>query len=421
MPRLIGSRLADLLRAGPRDDLLRARAGADRLDGGAGDDRLFGGTGSDSLLGGAGRDRLTGGAGNDALFGGRGAGDVLDGGAGDDRLSADGRGAAFLPGEGVDVMVSLHGDASVSYAGMAAGVRVDLAAGRAEGALTRDVLVGVVAVTGSGFDDRLIGGASRAWEGFTGGAGDDAIFGGSGFDVLRFQAETGRRGVEVDLAAGWARDSHGDRDRLGGIEAVAGTSRADVLRGGAGAFELWQGLAGRDRIEGGGGIDRADYSLDAAQGGRAGIRADLAAGRARDGFGDLDRLSDVEELRGTVRADVLQGDETGNRLMGGPGADVLRGRAGQDRIEGGPGRDRLSGGAGPDVFVHAAGDGRDRLLDFDPDEDRLRLLGQDVDGAHELDLRDGRSGAVLRLDAGDRLRFDGVAAEDLGAQTLWLA
>lgn len=58
-------------------------------------------------------------------------------------------------------------------------------------------------------------------------------------------------------------------------------------------------------------------------------------------------------------------------LDGGRGADVLRGGFGRDVLRGGRGDDDLHGGRGADVFVFDGG--RDRVRDFRPGEDVLRL------------------------------------------------
>ena len=122
-------------------DVLSGDAAANRLSGGSGDDRLDGRDGDDALLGGAGDDRIAGGAGADRLEGGAGV-DLLEGGLGAD---------------------TLVGDASdtVSYAGSAGGVSVDLTAGTGAGADAEgDVLQGVPNLLGSGYDDSLSGNAA---------------------------------------------------------------------------------------------------------------------------------------------------------------------------------------------------------------------------------------------------------------------
>jgi hypothetical protein len=93
-------------------------------------DTLVGGGGNDTLIGGAGNDILRGGDGDDTLVGSAGA-DIMDGGSGIN---------------------------TVDYSGSDAGVSVDLTAGTASGGYAEgDTLVGITHLTGSQFDDTLIG------------------------------------------------------------------------------------------------------------------------------------------------------------------------------------------------------------------------------------------------------------------------
>jgi hypothetical protein len=59
----------------------------------------------------------------------------------------------------------------------------------------------------------------------------------------------------------------------------------------------------------------------------------------------------IENAWGGSGADVLQGNQLGNRLQGNAGADTLRGDAGRDTLEGGTGNDTLQGGSGTDAAV----------------------------------------------------------------------
>ena len=76
------------------------------------------------------------------------------------------------------------------------------------------------------------------------------------------------------------------------------------------------------------------------------------------------------------------GTALANTLVGGAGADLISGAAGDDRMFGGAGNDILLDGAGLDVLAGGAGadsfvlsvDGQtDRILDFDPNQDRIDL------------------------------------------------
>lgn len=59
------------------------------------------------------------------------------------------------------------------------------------------------------------------------------------------------------------------------------------------------------------------------------------------------------------------GSKKADELTGGFGNDVVKGGGGNDLIMGHVGDDKLWGGKGRDVFVFNAGDGKDRIMDFD--------------------------------------------------------
>jgi Ca2+-binding RTX toxin-like protein len=300
------------------NDTLRGSGGNDVLCGSDGNDRLVGGGGIDSLDGGPGNDEVSGGGGGDVVFADEGK-DALDGGAGTDELNASrapgavnidlfartatgvgkdtvdgfervvgsehddtvtgGRvGETILGGPGSDVLTGGPGEdvldggdgddqmeggpgaANVAtYAGAPAGVEVNLETGEASG-WGEDTLSGIQVLIGSPFDDSLTG--SRQRNTFLPGAGNDAIEGGGGPDMVDFSGAAS--GVAVDLAAGTAT---GDgSDTLSAISSVtgselgdtlAGDQRRNTLTGGAGDDTI-AGNEGDDSLDGGDGIDSLD-------------------------------------------------------------------------------------------------------------------------------------------------------------------
>lgn len=99
---------------------------------------------------------------------------------------------------------------------------------------------------------------------------------------------------------------------------------------------------GADTIDGGAGVDLIDFSLLATPG----VSVNLATGIADQANGASDTLSNVENVRGTVAADVLIGDSNANQLTGGEGDDSL------------------TGGGGADSFIFEANFGADTVEDF---------------------------------------------------------
>ena len=266
-------------------DVIRGSSGDNAISGGEGDDELHGGAGSDLLSGGGGADALNGGVGFDtvsfamasegvgvALRGpgtnrgealgdtyalienivGSSFGDTLRGGdvrnviragdgddiligfGGNDRLFGEGgddtfRAAALnttsqaVTDAGDDVMNGGAGFDTVSYAGAAGGVTVDLLFADANtGAAAGDVIALVENVEGTAFADVIAGGnvanvlfGGRGADSLVGRAGGDTLIGGAGADTLeggtgadrfvfRDATESGTNGADriTDFATG---------------------------------------------------------------------------------------------------------------------------------------------------------------------------------------------------------------------------
>jgi Ca2+-binding RTX toxin-like protein len=331
--RICGGRGLETVRAGVGDDRIASGPGSDAVKGGRGRDRIVSGSGSvEALFGGPGSDRLFGGAGSfDGLIGGPGN-DLLNGGSGQDL-------AHFFDASG-----PVEGD-----------LEMDLVTGHGT-----DELVGIEGLTGSNFDDVLLGDeVSNLLVGergddliqargsgtldalgadvLDGGGGDDTLEGGPGDDILRF--EDSPNPVTVDLAAGtstgWGSDA------VSGIEAVIGSELNDSLLGDANDNRFVGGF-GDDLIDGRGGIDQAAYFDSFLP-----VVVDLAAGTAT-GWG-ADTLVEIEDVLGSAHADVLAGDNGPNAVGGGSGDDTLSGAAGNDVLIGEGGVDTADGGPGADA------------------------------------------------------------------------
>jgi serralysin len=251
-------------------------------------------------------EKATGGDGDDTLIG-NDAANTLAGGSGDDWLTG---------GAGADTLNGAAGTDSASYDTATAGVTASLTkpsqnAGDAKG----DVYSGVENLSGSKFNDTLIGDANA-----------NALSGQDGADTLSGMA---------------------------GIDMLVGGGGDDQLAGGAGA----------DTLNGGDGSDTARYDDSTS-----GVSVDLSTSLASGGTAAGDQLISIENLTGSGFKDMLSGDDGANTLQGLAGNDLLNGRGGDDIIYGGTGADDLVGGAGADTFVFKRGEGgRDTVYDFDGD------------------------------------------------------
>ncbi len=216
-------------------------------------------------------------------------------------------------------------------------------------------------INAKGGDDFVIGGEGR-----------DRYDGGTGWDNLSFQDArfnpNALGGVVLDAASGTVMDPYGNTEQFQNFETFRGTQFRDVLKG-SGRDEDFQGVGGRDVIDGRGGFDTVSYHRDQSNGGRAvGVTVDLKAGTAIDGFGKTDTLSRIEGVRGTGYADTL---------TGGNGDNWLRGDGGNDYLVGGLGNDQLRGDGGSDYFVFntklSAAYNVDDIEDFNVAADTIKL------------------------------------------------
>jgi Ca2+-binding RTX toxin-like protein len=224
--QLSGDGGANALTGGSGDDTLLGGGGNDTLRGGAGADTLDGGTGLNTLsyagsaegvivnlalgtaaggdaegdsfshvvnlTGGNGGDLLTGDGGANRLDGGQGT-DSIDGGAGNDWIRG---------GAGPDHLVGGDGLDTLSYAGSASGVSIDLLnQTAANGDAGGDSIEGFEHVEGSEAGDVILGDAGN--NRLSGRAGFDYIIGGGGKDILS-------GGADLDsfaFATGFGRDT----------------------------------------------------------------------------------------------------------------------------------------------------------------------------------------------------------------------
>lgn len=282
------------------------------------DDAITGGSGADVINGGGGNDVLLGGAGNDTLNGGSGDADVLDAGLGDD--VADG-------GGGTDDRLRV--DYASATAAVTTAVVNGVATGYTDGTAlrtTRFTGVEVVVVTGGAGGDVLIG-LEFGNDVLRGGAGDDVLDGDGDSDQL-FGGSGNDRLVVVETGV--------YDDRVRNFENVFGGAGDDSLTGDTLA-NILRGAGGLDGLDGGAGVDAADFRDKTA-----GVVLTLnGAANAVATVGGVaeDTVRNIEQIYGGTVNDVLTGDAANNLLNGFNGNDILKGGAGRDALFGGSGYD----------------------------------------------------------------------------------
>ncbi|MGB2831422.1 MAG: calcium-binding protein [Methylotenera sp.] len=368
------------------NDILIGDANANTLSGGVGDDVLEGMGGADALVGGAGNNtasyshaavgvlaslinsgvntgdalgdtytqiqNLTGSALDDTLVG-DGNVNILNGGVGNDVLQGMG-GADVLNGDaGIDT--ASYADASTF---VAASLTTGLAGFTSAGDASGDTFNSIENLTGSNYNDNLIGDVNSNT--LSGGAGDDVLEGLGKADVLIGGAGNNTASYEhaaVGVIASLENSGINTGDALGDtytqIQNLTGSSFNDnlvgdannnILDGGVGD-DVLEGMGGIDILNGGVGADTASYAHATAF-----VAASLTtglAGFASAGDASGDTFNSIENLAGSSYNDTLIGDGSINTLSGGGGDDVLEGLGGADILIGGTGNNTAS-------YEHAA-------------------------------------------------------------------
>lgn len=230
-------------------------------------------------------------------------------------------------------------------------------------------------------------------------------------------------------------------DGHNGDDLIQGFGGNDTLFGSEGDDELIGG-AGIDHLDGGIGIDIASYRAS-----NHGVYIDLGSGQGFGGHAQGDTLVNIENIVGSDLEDTLIGDTEANYFTGGEGNDSLFGGAGNDMlfdfgvsddfisggegndviivtegentIIGGLGNDYLEGGIGNDKFQYTGGDGTDRIVNFNANQDLIDLISsgvssleiiqhlQALDNDVILDLSQ-----IVGFSANDKIIFENINIEE---------
>ena len=117
----------------------------------------------------------------------------------------------------------------------------------------------------------------------------------------------------------------------------------------------------------------------------------------------------IEHVIGGGLADVLTGGAATNFLVGGRGNDRLSGASGADVLLGGADDDTLSGGSEFDAFVIGRNPGDvDRIVDFEPNLDRIVLSGFGDSSATDHPMLQAGSDVSIDLGNGQTLMVSNV-------------
>ena len=444
---VIGSSSADILTGDIGSNTLDGRAGNDTIEGSASADVLIGGIGTDTLSyagsatgvtvnlatnivsdGDAAGDTISGfevviGSSSADILTGDITSNTLDGGDGNDTIDG---------GAGADALIGGIGTDTLSYAGSATGVTVNLATNIVSGGdAAGDTVSGFEAVIGSSSADILTGNStantltgSAGSDRLNGGAGADTMIGGIGNDIYTVSVltdvvteltgegtDTIRSAITYSLVdTDGARGNGGNVENLTltGIAAInaTGNARNNILTGNSAANTL-TGAGGSDTLNGGagadtmiGGIGSDIYLVDSV--------ADVVTELAGQGI-DTVRSSVDYALKANFETLIL----TGTLGIGGVGnsaANTITGNSGNNTIRGAGGHDVLTGAGGNDTFKYNAitdsgltAGTRDVISDFVQSADRIDLSVIDANG--------GLAGNAFTFLAAKDAGFTGVAGE----------
>ncbi|MEP3295038.1 beta-propeller fold lactonase family protein [Tateyamaria sp.] len=246
-----------------------------------------------------------------------------------------------------------------------------------------------VVLTGTAFDDTLIGGSGNDLligldgndllignagnDGLKGGAGNDRLFGGDGNDTV-----AGTDGDDFVYGQGGNDNMGGGRgndvlDGGDGNDTMGGGKDDDMVSGGAGNDGVFGG-PGNDQLDGGSGNDNLGSSFgdDIVKGGSG--DDDMGGG---DGIDQIYGEDGNDSVGGGDGNDFIDGGQGNDFLAGGEGNDEIFGGTGNDKINAGRGNDLITGGGGADLFIfnEFTPNERDTIIDWTDNEDVIRFLG----------------------------------------------
>ncbi|UWR28346.1 CAP domain-containing protein (plasmid) [Sulfitobacter sp. S223] len=289
----------------------------------------------------------------------------LDGFAGDATQSEIVQGTPgndwLTPGSGNDTVVGGAGSDMISFVDLEQAVNVNLETQVALSGNDTNTLEGIENVTGTIYGDYIQGDAGDNllrglgnYDWFIGSEGRDSYEGGSGRDMVSYVFS--QEGVTVNLSTGVGEAGLAMQDSYTSIERVTGSVHSDLMFGsdkaddfrGLGGYDWFVGSGGgKDRYDGGSGLDTVSYALSTE-----GVTASLLAGRGSSGDAARDLYTSIERLTGSSFDDLLIGDHGRNELRGLFGEDSLYGNGGVDRLTGGGADDYLDGGDGFDYAIY---------------------------------------------------------------------
>jgi len=203
-------------------------------------------------------------------------------------------------------------------------------------------------------DDRLLGGSGD--DDLTGGTGIDRLIGSVGSDTYRVSSGDGAdRIVEYD---GVIDTSSTDRLILSDVASLDDIDIGRLALGGS----SWEGSLLLDM---GSGDSVTLENFFASSSAYVVEELELSDGSVFNMTNSTAGSAGNDILVGRTVVDFLKGLDGNDYLVAGGGNDVLYGDGGNDTLIGETGNDTLRGSTGADTYVFSAGDGDDKIIEFD--------------------------------------------------------
>lgn len=289
--------------------------------------------------------------------------DTINGNAGDDTIIGNGGGDNLDGGDDTDTL---------SYAGLNAGVSVNLASQTAQYTIDSTSYTDTVSnfenVIGSAHDDTLWGdngdntvfgqaGNDTIWGGNN---GVDRLYGGDGDDLFKFHSNlegTVDGGDDTDSLLVWSSGSYD----LQGITEITDVEQI-LFQTAAASAEVTMEYADFEDFG-----DNDGLHVDSMQNStNESVVFTVTSASGEDASMDLSETTFGTfwtNGSGTVK---LSGGDGNDTITGTSRSDTIFGNAGNDTIIGGEGGDEITGGAGADIFRYEGTDeGDDTINDFD--------------------------------------------------------
>ncbi|MBO6785193.1 MAG: calcium-binding protein, partial [Alphaproteobacteria bacterium] len=234
-------------------------------------------------------------------------------------------------GEGNDIIDGGSGSDTVSYAGLSAGVTINLSTGAVSGAGGSDTLISIENVLGTDHNDSFVGGGNAS-----------VLDGGGGSDSLSYSASL--VAITGNLATGTVSRG-GVSDSALNFENLTGSAFDDVLAGNGSANRLIGG-SGNDNMSGGAGDDHliGGAGNDILDGGSGNNIIDGGAGFDYLSFASAYASVSINVVTGSIYS-LGAGNDTVSGVEGYIGSsyhDTFVSGAGDDAFDGGAGLDLVS-------------------------------------------------------------------------------